>query len=659
MSFSTNTINNEPTTPSMSNSNNSNEKSSDNKNNSNSNINNNKTKKIGKVIIVGSANQDLTCYATTTPRLGETVLGTSFQTSCGGKGANQAIAAASLGLPCLEVGVVCRLGEDGFANDLLDAFDEAGVTYDKTVIQAPGHHTGVAPIIVNSQSGDNMIVVVPGANRALTPTDVRSGVRLLLDDSTNETHTTTNSIGKRGRKNVIVTQLEIRRDAALEAMKVGKEMGALTILNPAPAQEMAATVSEMDSVETEMHADADFYRNVDILVPNETELRTLYQGTGGDGMTVGDDQVPGGKEVEEVQMAKRLLQLGVKEAVIVTLGARGAMIVSRTQGINVTNKNDDEGFEITMVQADPNLPHHDQPVEDTVGAGDCFCGSLAAYLSTGTDLTDAATKACGVASMSVRKRGAQSSYPRREDLPDLLRIDPSSGDGDGGSRRSSTEAGVSSLGREITFVTGNKKKLEEVQRLLLSSTSVIEDGGKNNSIRLPFHITNKKIDLPELQGDPTEIAIEKCKLAATEVNGPVFTEDTCLCFNALNGMPGPYIKWFLDKCGHDGLNGMLNGFDDKTAYAQTIIAFTTGPGHEVHTFDGRTSGRIVKARGSLDFGWDPIFEPDCNDEISAKTYAEMEKDEKNSISHRSRSFAKFLPFLVEMVSNDFKTKDLS
>ena len=145
----------------------------------------------------------------------------------------------------------------------------------------------------------------------------------------------------------------------------------------------------------------------------------------------------------------------------------------------------------------------------------------------------------------------------------------------------------------MTFVTGNKKKLEEVQRILS-----VDGGG------LPFELTNRKLDLPELQGnDPAEIAIEKCKLAAEEIQGPVFTEDTSLCFNALNGMPGVYIKWFLEKCGHDGLNRMVDGFEDRSAYAQTIIAFTTGVGEEVHVFDGRTDGNIVEARGPLDFGW--------------------------------------------------------
>lgn len=189
--------------------------------------------------------------------------------------------------------------------------------------------------------------------------------------------------------------------------------------------------------------------------------------------------------------------------------------------------------------------------------------------------------------------------------------------------------------RVVTFVTGNKKKLEEVQRILFDDSSTNSMG---------FTLTNAKIDLPELQGDPLSIAKEKCEAAAKAVDGAVITEDTSLCFKALHDLPGPYIKWFLDKCGHDGLNKMIAAYDDKSAYAQTVVAFCAGPGQEVFVFDGRTHGKIVQARGKLDFGWDPIFEPV---EGEGKTYAEMTKDQKDRISHRSRAFAKLKRFLIE------------
>ncbi|CAJ0766463.1 13957_t:CDS:2, partial [Entrophospora sp. SA101] len=144
------------------------------------------------------------------------------------------------------------------------------------------------------------------------------------------------------------------------------------------------------------------------------------------------------------------------------------------------------------------------------------------------------------------------------------------------------------------FVTGNKKKLEEVQAII----------GK--SIDLSSH----KLDLTEIQGTSQEVSKDKCKRASIVLNCPVITEDTCLCFNALEGLPGPYIKWFLEKLGHDGLNKMLSGFEDKSAYALCTFAYSSGQNDEPILFEGRTNGKIVEARGPNNFGWDPIFQPD-------------------------------------------------
>ncbi|XP_030061903.1 inosine triphosphate pyrophosphatase [Microcaecilia unicolor] len=182
----------------------------------------------------------------------------------------------------------------------------------------------------------------------------------------------------------------------------------------------------------------------------------------------------------------------------------------------------------------------------------------------------------------------------------------------------STMAAVA--GRSVIFVTGNAKKLEEVIQIL---------GDK-----FPCKLVAQKIDLPEYQGEPDEISIQKCREAARQVHGPVIVEDTCLCFNAFGGLPGPYIKWFLGKLKPEGLHRMLAGFEDKSAYALCTFAFSTGnPEDPVQLFRGKTPGQIVAPRGPRDFGWDPCFQPDGYDE----TYAEMPKDVKNSISHRYRA----------------------
>ncbi|XP_061292703.1 inosine triphosphate pyrophosphatase isoform X3 [Bos mutus] len=134
---------------------------------------------------------------------------------------------------------------------------------------------------------------------------------------------------------------------------------------------------------------------------------------------------------------------------------------------------------------------------------------------------------------------------------------------------------ASLAGKKIVFVTGNAKKLEEVIQIL---------GDK-----FPCTLVAQKIDLPEYQGEPDEISIRKCQEAARQVQGPVLVEDTCLCFNALGGLPGPYIKWFLEKLKPEGLHQLLEGFQDKSAYALCTFAFSTGdPNEPVRLFRGRT-----------------------------------------------------------------------
>ncbi|KAM5148392.1 inosine triphosphate pyrophosphatase [Mantella aurantiaca] len=184
--------------------------------------------------------------------------------------------------------------------------------------------------------------------------------------------------------------------------------------------------------------------------------------------------------------------------------------------------------------------------------------------------------------------------------------------------------------RSIVFVTGNAKKLEEVVQIL----------GDN----FPSKLVAKKIDLPEYQGEPDEISIHKCKEAAKEVQGPVIVEDTCLCFNALGGLPGPYIKWFLEKLKPEGLHQMLAGFDDKSAYALCTFAYSTGnPEDPVLLFRGKTLGQIVSPRGPRDFGWDPCFQPDGFEQ----TYAELPKEVKNSISHRYRALKEMSDYFIQ------------
>ncbi|KAK9510704.1 hypothetical protein O3M35_005439 [Rhynocoris fuscipes] len=172
---------------------------------------------------------------------------------------------------------------------------------------------------------------------------------------------------------------------------------------------------------------------------------------------------------------------------------------------------------------------------------------------------------------------------------------------------------------KVVFVTGNAKKLEEVVAIL--------------GPYVPFKLVNQKVDLPELQGEIEDICKKKCREAAKIVKGPVIVEDTSLCFTSLGNLPGPYIKWFLDKVGPEGLYRMLVGFEDKSATAVCTMAYAENDDSDVIIFQGKTEGQIVEPRGPRDFGWDPCFLPNGYD----KTYAEMPKESKNKISHRYKA----------------------
>lgn len=187
----------------------------------------------------------------------------------------------------------------------------------------------------------------------------------------------------------------------------------------------------------------------------------------------------------------------------------------------------------------------------------------------------------------------------------------------------------SSATHVVNFITGNKNKLSEVKAILEPT----------------IEVRSEAIDVIEVQGSLEEVTIAKCKSAAEQVGGPVLVEDTCLCFNALNGLPGPYIKWFMKDIGHAGLNNLLAAYEDKSAKAVCTFGFSQGPGHEPILFQGITDGKIVPSRGPTTFGWDSIFE------YEGQTYAEMDKSAKNKISHRGRALDKLQDWFKKQASS--------
>ncbi|MEM1167861.1 MAG: ribokinase [Cyanobacteria bacterium P01_H01_bin.35] len=183
------------------------------------------------IIIFGSINIDLIA---TTPRLpipGETINGNNFLTAGGGKGANQAVAAARLGIPTKIVG---RVGNDSFGQQLLTSLQTANV--DTAGVVVDDIHTGVAVIAVDA-SGENSIIVVPGANHRINNTDVERLRNLLLNAT------------------ALLLQLEIPLEFAMNAAKVAQEMGVKVILDPAPMP---------------VNFPNDFYSLIDIITPNES-----------------------------------------------------------------------------------------------------------------------------------------------------------------------------------------------------------------------------------------------------------------------------------------------------------------------------------------------------------------------------------------------------
>lgn len=187
---------------------------------------------------------------------------------------------------------------------------------------------------------------------------------------------------------------------------------------------------------------------------------------------------------------------------------------------------------------------------------------------------------------------------------------------------------MSNVSKKITFVTGNVKKLEEFVQIL----------GPN----IPFQMVHQDLDLPELQGEIDDICKKKSDTAMKAINDRVIVEDTCLCFNALGGLPGPYVKWFLKNVGPAGLHKMLAGFEDKSATAVCTFGFADIDG-SIHLFRGETHGTIVEPRGPDTFGWDSCFQPDGYNQ----TYAEMPKEKKNQISHRLKAVLKLKDYFVQ------------
>jgi ribokinase len=300
-----------------------------------------------KVTVVGSFNTDLSVRTPHMPVAGETILGGPFTTGPGGKGANQAVAAARLGA---EVSMLVKLGQDVFGDLAAKNLEREGVQ-PQYILRSTESHTGVAFIIVD-QSGENTIVVAGGTNNFLTPADVEAARPAV------------------SQAQVMLAQLEIPVETVEAAVRMARAAGVKVVLNPAPGQPLSPQLLEM----------------VDVLTPNETEAQIIS------GLPV--------TSMAEAELAARsLLRSGVG-AVVITLGSKGALVVTPQECTHVS------GIPVQVV--------------DTTGAGDAFSGALAVALAEGKDLVQAAAFANAAAALQVTRPGTAPAMPTRAEVMKLL-----------------------------------------------------------------------------------------------------------------------------------------------------------------------------------------------------------------------------------------------
>jgi ribokinase len=304
------------------------------------------------VLVLGSFVADLAFRAARLPAWGETLMGSSFALGPGGKGSNQAVAAARAGA---HVQMACKLGDDPFGQLARSTWAAAGIDASLTCNCATA--TGAAAILIDEARGENAIIVVPGACFTVTPDEIDA-----MADAIRSAH-------------VFLTQLEMPVAIVERGLRIAREAGVTTILNPAPAPSAPLPDSLL--------ALADF------VVPNESEAALLT------GLPV--------ETVEQAERAAIALQARGSRHVILTLGARGALV--RTANGSST-----------VVPA-----FNAGPVLETTGAGDAFCGGFAAALAEGQSVLDAVRFGCATAGISVTRAGTAPSMPQRAEIDSLLR----------------------------------------------------------------------------------------------------------------------------------------------------------------------------------------------------------------------------------------------
>ena len=288
-----------------------------------------------KICVIGSSNIDQFSYISEFPSSGETLIGDSFETGFGGKGANQAVMAGLLGG---DVYMISCLGNDIFGDSTIKNFIENNVNVDH--IQRVRVSSGVAPIWVNAK-GENKIIVVPGANNEIDANKAKASLQEIENVS------------------YLIGQAEIPMDVNHDVFDYAKQNNITTVFNPAPGKILKSN----------------FLKKIDWLIPNENEFQIIS------GLDVTDENI--------LEFSKT-----IPCNLIVTHGEKGVLYVE-----------DDEIIKFKAPKVD---------AVDTTGAGDAFVGSFVYALSKDLKVKDAINLAIDKASLSVTKRGTQSSYSSSE-----------------------------------------------------------------------------------------------------------------------------------------------------------------------------------------------------------------------------------------------------
>ena len=299
---------------------------------------------MSDISVLGIFVADISFSGTKIPAIGETILGDKYNIGPGGKGCNQAIAIARLGG---RVDFISKIGKDAYGELALNTLKKNEIKTEN-IIQDANLQTGVAGILVDKKSGKNAINVIVGAPTTLKINEISKQINIIKDSK------------------IFLTQLEVPKDVTLHCLKIAKENGCITILNPAPASEITK----------------EFYSNIDYFTPNETEAE-FYTG------------IKITSEKEAKLAAQKLISFGVKK-VIITLGEKGLFY---TDG-----------------QDDIYLKAHSVKTVDTTGAGDAFNGGLAFGLSKGKSIKECLELANKVAGISTTKLGAGDAMPYLADI---------------------------------------------------------------------------------------------------------------------------------------------------------------------------------------------------------------------------------------------------